>query len=71
MKPHVKLASTLVIIGSGLIALERFGLSELSGNGTGTVHIDPTLLSVMVLAPVGLVLVGCVIFIAGTMRRGK
>lgn len=67
MKPHIKLASTLVVIGSGLIMLERYGLGEMSGGGQ--THLDPTLISVMVLAPVLLILAGCAVFVVGSMRR--
>lgn len=67
MKPYVKTASTLVVIGSGLIMLERYGLSEMFG--TGQTHLDPNLLSVMVLAPIALIVAGCAVFIIGSMRR--
>lgn len=67
MKPYVKTASTLVVIGSGLIMLERYGLSEMIG--TGQAHLDPNLLSAMVLAPVALIIAGCAVFVIGSMRR--
>jgi hypothetical protein len=67
MKPHVKTASTLVVIGSGLIMLERYGLSEMFG--TGQAHIDPNLMSAMVLAPIALIVAGCAVFVIGSMRR--
>ena len=68
MKPYVKLASTLVLVGSGLFTLERYGLqrSEEPGN---PLHIDSTLLSLMVLVPIGLVVAGAVVFLVGRMRR--
>jgi hypothetical protein len=68
MKPYVKLASTLVLVGSGLFSLERFGLDKLEGP-TRSVHLDSTLLSVLVIAPVALVLAGAIVFIFGKMRR--
>jgi hypothetical protein len=67
MKPYVKLASTLASVGLGIFFIERFGLSELQKNGT--MHIDGTILSIMVLAPIVLVLAGAIIFMVGKMRR--
>ncbi|OEO31106.1 hypothetical protein VW23_018020 [Devosia insulae DS-56] len=67
MKPYVKLASTLASIGLGIFFIERFGLTELQKNGT--VHIDGTILSIMVLAPIVLVIAGAVVFMVGKMRR--
>jgi len=67
MKPYVKLASTLASIGLGIFFIERFGLSELQKNGA--VHIDGTILSIMVLAPILLVIAGAVVFMVGKMRR--
>ncbi|WP_326867029.1 hypothetical protein [Devosia sp.] len=67
MKPYVKLASTLASLGLGIFFIERFGLSELQKNGT--IHIDGTILSIMVLAPIVLVLAGAVVFMVGKMRR--
>lgn len=68
-KPYVKLAYTLIIIGMGIFALERLGLSQMSGPGQTRMHLDGTLLSVMVIAPVVLVVAGCLIFMIGKMRR--
>ena len=68
MKPYVKLASTLVLVGSGLFTLERYGLQRIEEPGH-PLHIDPTLLSLMVLVPIGLVLAGAVVFVVGRMRR--
>lgn len=68
MKPYVKLASTLVLVGSGLFTLERYGLQRIEEPGH-PLHIDPTLLSLMVLVPIGLVVAGAVIFLVGRMRR--
>lgn len=67
MKPHVKLAGSLVLVGSGLIALERYGLSEWHTAAMG--GINSTLLSLMVLVPLGLILAGCAVFVFGAMRR--
>jgi hypothetical protein len=66
-KPYVKLAGTLASIGLGIFFIERFGLSELQKNGT--VHIDGTILSIMVIAPIILVIAGAVVFMVGKMRR--
>lgn len=67
MKPYLKLAYTLIIVGMGLFMAERYGLSELSKNGS--LHLDGTLLSILVIAPILLVLAGCVVFMIGKMRR--
>jgi len=68
MKPYVKLASTLVLVGTGLFSLEQFALSRLEGD-SHSVHIDGTILSLLVLVPLGLVAVGAAIFVVGKMRR--
>ena len=68
MKPYVKLASTLVLVGSGLFTLERYGLQRIEEPGN-PLHIDPTLLSLMVLVPIGLEVAGAVVFLVGRMRR--
>ena len=67
-KPYVKLASTLVLVGMALFALERFGLTRLEGPGK-TVHLDPNVLSLLVIAPLALVAAGAVVFVVGKMRR--
>jgi hypothetical protein len=64
MKPYVKLAYTLVIIGMAIFTFERFGLSQMSG-----VHLSGWLISVLVIAPVVLIIGGCVVFMVGRMRR--
>lgn len=66
-KPYIKLATTLASIGLGLFFLERYGLSELSRNGT--LHLDGTILSILVIAPIALVLAGAIVFMVGRMRR--
>lgn len=67
MKPYVKLASTLASVGLGIFFIERFGLGELSKNGS--MRIDGTLLSIMVIAPIVLILAAAIIFMIGKMRR--
>ena len=67
MKPYLKLASTLVMSGIGIFMLERFGLSELGG--PQHIQLNGTLLTLFVVAPVVLILAGCVVFIVGRMRR--
>jgi hypothetical protein len=68
-KPYVKLAYTLIIVGMGIFAIERLGLSNMSGPNHTGLNIDGTLLSVLVIAPVVLILAGCLIFMIGKMRR--
>jgi hypothetical protein len=67
MKPYVKLASTLVLFGSAMFTLERFGLSKVEDGHT--LHIDGTILSILVILPIALVLAGAIIFMVGKMRR--
>ncbi len=66
--PYVKLASTLMLVGMGLFTLERYGLDRLGQNGE-PLRLDPTVLSVLVVAPVLLVGAGAIVFIIGKMRR--
>ena len=68
MKPYVKLASTLVVVGMGLFSIEQFGLGKLKGPNR-SLHLDPTILSIMVVAPIVLVAAGAVVFMVGKMRR--
>lgn len=68
MKPYVKLASTLVVLGMGLFGLERFGLGKFEGSDHA-VHLDGTLLSILVIAPILLIIAGAVVFMVGRMRR--
>jgi heme/copper-type cytochrome/quinol oxidase subunit 2 len=68
MKPYVKLASSLVLVGSGLFSLEQFGLTRIEGD-THSVHLDGTILSLMVIVPIALVLAGAIVFMFGKMRR--
>lgn len=67
-KPYVKLASTLVLIGMGLFALERFGLGRFEQPGR-QLNLDPNLLSALVLVPLLLIAAGAIIFVVGRMRR--
>ncbi|MEO8759115.1 MAG: hypothetical protein ABI398_15345 [Devosia sp.] len=68
MKPYVKLASTLVVVGMGLFSVEQFGLGKIEGPGH-SIHLDGTVLSILVLAPIALVAAGAVVFVVGKMRR--
>jgi hypothetical protein len=68
MKPYVKLASTLVVVGMGLFSVEQFGLGKLEGNGH-SIHLDSTILSILVLTPLVLIVAGAVIFVIGKIRR--
>ena len=68
MKPYVKLASSLVVVGMGLFSIEQFGLGKLEGDGR-SFHLDGTILSIMVLAPLVLIAAGAVVFVVGKMRR--
>lgn len=68
MKPYLKLAYTLIIIGMGIFAFERFGLTEIAGPGR-SLHLDGTQLAILVITPVVLVAAGCLVFVFGKMRR--
>jgi hypothetical protein len=68
-KPYVKLAGGLVLIGGGLLTIERLGLSNLSGPNHTGVHIDGTILSLLVIVPAALIVAGCIVFMVGKMRR--
>lgn len=71
VNPHarsVKLAGALVTFGIGAMFVERFGLNEWHQT-SGTGHIDPNLLSALVLGPLVLIGVGCVVFVAGRIFR--
>jgi hypothetical protein len=70
-KPHVKLAGTLVLLGMSLFMLERFGLDWMTGPTHTPVHLDGTVLSILVIAPVVLVIGGCVVFAVGSMLRPR
>ena len=64
MKPYLKLAYTLVAIGGAIFFFERYGLSQMQG-----IHLAGWLISVLVIAPVALVLAGLAVFLVGRMRR--
>jgi hypothetical protein len=68
MKPYIKLASTLVLVGTGLFSLEQYGLGKLEGPDH-TVHLNGTVLSLLVLAPLLLIAAGAIVFILGKLRR--
>jgi len=65
-KPYVRIAGTLVMLGGGLFALERYGLSEAKAYFGS---IDPNILSALVILPVAMIIAGAVIFMVGRMRR--
>lgn len=67
-KPYLKLASRLVFFGGILFGIEQFGLSQLEGPNK-SLHLDPNLISVLVLVPLGMVVLGAIIFVVGRMRR--
>ena len=67
-KPYVKLAYTLVLVGMGMFSVEQFGLGKLEGPNH-SFHLDGTLLSILVIAPIVLVAAGAVIFMVGKVRR--
>ena len=67
-KPRSTLALTLVTIGMGLFGLERIGLDKVEGPNKA-VHLDPNLLSSLVIAPFILIVAGAVVFMVGRMRR--
>ena len=65
MKPYLRLAYTLILIGAAMFTFERFGLNEFRG----TLQLNATMVTILVVAPVVFVLAGCVVFIYGKMRR--
>ena len=67
-KPYIKLASTLVLIGMGLFTLERYGLSRIEEPGH-PLHLDGTVLSLLVIVPMLLIVTGALVFVVGKMRR--
>jgi hypothetical protein len=64
MKPYIKLAYTFILLGMAIFFFERYGLSQMSN-----VHLAGWLISILVIAPVALILSGCAIFLFGRMRR--
>ena len=67
-KPYVKLASTLVLLGMGIFTLERYGLQRIEEPGH-PLHLGSTLVSLLVIVPVAMVVVGALVFVVGKMRR--
>lgn len=67
-KPYVKLASTLVLLGMGIFTLKRYGLGRAEGPAR-SMHIDPNVLSLLVIAPLALVATGAIVFVVGRIRR--
>jgi hypothetical protein len=67
-KPYIKLASTLVLLGMGMFTLEQYGLARLDAPAH-SMHIDPNVLSLLVLAPMALIVGGAVVFVVGRIRR--
>jgi hypothetical protein len=67
MKPYVKLAYTLILFGMAIFAFERFGLSQMGGGQP--IHLAGWIISVLVVAPVILVISGCIVWMFGRMRR--
>jgi hypothetical protein len=70
-KPYAKIAGGLVMFGMSLFMLERFGLNWMRGPGHSGGHIDGTVLSVLVAAPLVLIAGGCVVFVVGAMLRPR
>lgn len=64
--PTLKLAGALVGLGMAIFFFERYGLSQMPG-----AHLSGWLISAMVIAPVVLVLSGCVVFVFSRMRRPR
>ena len=67
-KPYIKLASTLVLLGMGLFTLERYGLTRMEEPGH-PLHLDGTLLSLLVIVPLALIIGGALVFVVGRIRR--
>ena len=67
-QPYIKLASTLVLLGMGLFTLERYGLSRMEEPGH-PLHLDGTVLSLLVIVPMVLIVAGAIVFVVGRMRR--
>jgi hypothetical protein len=65
-KPYIRLAGGLFLTGSGLLALERYGL----GNMPGLQHqLNGTVVTLLVLVPLSLIVAGLAVFAWGKMRR--
>lgn len=70
MKPYVKLAYLLIATGMAIFMFERYGLGALQQNGT-ELHLGSFLIGGLALAPLVLILSGCVVFAVGSMRRPR
>ena len=70
-RPHIKIAYTLVLLGMSLFMLERFGLDWISGPAHSGVHLDGTMLSILVAAPMILIIGGCLVFAVGAVIRPR
>lgn len=70
-KPYARIAGTLVLLGMSIFMLERFGLNWMRGPGHSGGHIDGTILSVLVAAPLILIAGGFVVFVVGAMLRPR
>jgi hypothetical protein len=54
----------------GIFMLERYGLGALTQNGDKP-HLGGFLLGVLALAPIVLIVAGCLVFAVGSMRRSR
>lgn len=70
MKPYVRVAYLLIATGMAIFMFERYGLGALRQNGT-EFHLGGFLLGGLVLAPLVLILSGCIVFAVGSMRRSR
>lgn len=71
-RPHIKIAYMLILFGMSIFMLERYGLNWMSGqSGTGT-HLGGLVLSILVAAPMVLIIGGCLVFaVGGFVRRQR
>jgi len=65
-KPYLKLAGGLFFTGSGLLALERYGLAEMP-----SLHhqLGSVVITLLVVVPLAFIVAGLGIFVWGKMRR--
>lgn len=61
----------MVALGMGIFMLERFGLGWISGPSQTGAHVDGTVLSILVAAPLVLIIGGCFVFAIGSMMRPR
>ncbi|WP_417583865.1 hypothetical protein [Pelagibacterium sp.] len=67
MKSYVKLASALMLSGVGMVALER---AIASGLASGNIHLPAgtgSIVSVLALAPLGLIAAGALVYVGGAV----